>query len=238
MPRGVRFLRVARIISIIDKDYYLGGIKLDLIDVEKDLRVLVSHDLSWNNHVDLISSKAQRMLNLLYRTSRDITNIGTKKLLYIAWIRSRLEYASVVWSPHTKRNINNLEQVQRRATRFILGRDYSEHERLCKLNLLPLQYRREINDLVYFFKCFKNIRKLNIFDYVSFRSCIKPLRNVDHLTLDVPFSKTDVFKNSFFVRICRLWNELTLSIRESNTLSIFPKNLMAFYHDRFNVDFF
>ena len=55
----------------------------------------------------------------------------------------------------------------------------------------------------------------------------KPLRNVDHLTLDVPSSRTDVFKNSFFVRICRLWNELPLSIRESNTLSIFRKNLMA-----------
>ena len=50
------------------------------------------------------------------------------------------------------------------------GREYSEYERLSKLNLLPLKYRREINDLVFFFKCLKNI-KLNIFDYVSFRSC-------------------------------------------------------------------
>ena len=138
----------------------------------------------------------------------------------------------------TKRNINNLEQVQRRATRFILGRDYSEHERVSKLNTLPLQYRGEINDLVFFFKCFKNIEKLNIFDYVSFCSCIKPLRNVDNLTLDVPFSRTDVFKNSFFVRICRLWNELPLRIRESDTLSIFCKNLLAFYYDKLNVDFF
>ena len=138
----------------------------------------------------------------------------------------------------TKRNINNLEQVQRRATRFILGRDYSEHERVSKLNILPLQYRGEINDLVFFFKCFKNIEKLNIFDYVSFCSSIKPLRNVDNLTLDVPFSRTDVFKNSFFVRICRLWNELPLRIRESDTLSIFCKNLLAFYYDKLNVDFF
>ena len=36
---------------------------------------------------------------------------------------------------------------------------------------------------------------------------------VDHLTLDVPFSRTYVFKNSFFVRICRLWNELPLTMR-------------------------
>ena len=95
-------------------------------------------------------SKAQKMLNVLYRTCKDINDIRTKKLLYIAWVRSRLECSIVVWSPHTKRNINNLEQVQRKATRFILGRDYSEYERLSKLNLLPLEYRREINDLVFF----------------------------------------------------------------------------------------
>ena len=79
----------------------------------------------------------------------------------------------LAWYGHLIPNetlINNLVQVQRRATRFILGRDYSEHERLSKLNLLPLQYRRELNDLVNFFMCFKNIYKLNIFDYVSFRS--------------------------------------------------------------------
>ena len=32
--------------------------------------------------------------------------------------------------------------------------------------------------------------------------------------LDVPFNRTDVFKNSFFVRICHLGNDLPLSIRE------------------------
>ena len=218
-----KVLRVARIRSIDDRDYYLGGIKLDRVNVEKDSGILVSNNLSWNNHVDVISSKAQKMLNVLHRTCKDINDIRTKKLLYIAWVI----YASVVWSPHTKRNINNLEQVQRRATRFIknLGRDYSEYERLNKLNLLPLKY------LVFFFKCLKNVCKLNILDYVSFRSCTKPLRNVDHLTLDVPFSRTDVFKNSFFVRICHLWNDLPLGIRESNTLSIFRKNLIAFYYD-------
>ena len=51
---------MARIRSIDDRDYYLGWIKLDRVDVEKDLGVLVSHNLSWNNHVDLISSQAQK----------------------------------------------------------------------------------------------------------------------------------------------------------------------------------
>ena len=34
---------MARIKSIDNRDYYLGGIKLDRVDVEKDIRVLVSH---------------------------------------------------------------------------------------------------------------------------------------------------------------------------------------------------
>ena len=49
-----------------------------------------------------------------------------------------------------------------------------------------------------------------------YRFALVPNRSgiyVDHLTLDFPFSRTDVFKNSFFVRICRLWNELPLSMR-------------------------
>ena len=55
-----QILRVDCIRSLDDRDCYLGGMKLDHVDVEKDLGILVSHNLSWNNHVDVISSKAQK----------------------------------------------------------------------------------------------------------------------------------------------------------------------------------
>ena len=61
-----KVLRVTHIRSIDDRDYCLVGIKLNRVDVEKDLGVLASYNLSWNNHVDLISTKAQRKLNVLY----------------------------------------------------------------------------------------------------------------------------------------------------------------------------
>ena len=66
-------------------------------------------------------------------------------------------------------------------------------------------------------------------EYVSFRTCIKPLRNADHLTLDVPFSWTETFKNSFFYLF------LPLKIRDSSFLSIFRRNLISFYDDMFNT---
>ena len=177
------------------------------------------------------------MLNLLNRTCGDLTDIKTKKLLYITWVRSRLEYASVVWSPYTKINIVKLEQIQRRATRLVIRRDFSEHERLEKLNLLPLQYRREVNDLLFFFKCFKKPYILDIFNYVSFRCCEKSIRNVDYFTLNVPFSKTEAFKDSYFIRFCRLWNNLPLDIRGSSSLSSFRMKVLAFYYNKFYVTF-
>ena len=56
-------------------------------------------------------------------------------------------------------------------------------------------------------------------------------RSQSNLTLAIPFSRTEAFKNSYFVRICRLWNDLPLAIRESNNLVTFRNRLLQFYKD-------
>ena len=46
--RKCKVLRGARIRSIDNRGCYLGGIKLDRVDFEKDFGILVSHNLSWS----------------------------------------------------------------------------------------------------------------------------------------------------------------------------------------------
>lgn len=129
------------------------------MNVEKDLGVLISPDFSWNNHIDFIASKAQRMLiNVFHRTFSDTTYIKKKKMLYVAWVRSRLDNASRLWSPRTKRNMNKIEQIQRRATKVILGKDLSENERLRKLNLPPYLF---IIIMTSHGKTYTNVRPFN-----------------------------------------------------------------------------
>ena len=88
---------------------------------------------------------------------RDFDDINTRKVLYLSIIRPELEYASNLESPYLIKYQLLIEIVWRRATRFILNypKDMTYGERLVKLNVLPLEYQREIPELLFQFK-FRN----------------------------------------------------------------------------------
>ena len=129
--------------------YTLNGSQIMSVITEKDLGVHVCTKLSWNNRIDVTISKANKMLGMIKRTCTNEYDQKTLIILYKSLVRSQLEYASQVWSPFTKEKITALERVQRRATKFILKTDLCYPERLVKLRLIPLEYRREILDLCF-----------------------------------------------------------------------------------------
>ena len=67
-------------------------------------------------------------------------------------VRPILEYAQTAWCPHYEKDINKIENVQRRALKMIEGfKDLSYAERLNATNL-SLKHRRERSDLIEAFK--------------------------------------------------------------------------------------
>ena len=103
----------------------LSGSQVAVVSIEKDLGVHVASSLSWNDHIDLIISKANKMLGIIYRTCTTDCHQKTTGMLilYKSLVRLQLEYASQVWSPCAKEKIKVIEHVQRRATKFILKCD-------------------------------------------------------------------------------------------------------------------
>ena len=74
-------------------------------------------------------------------------------LLYKSLIRRQLEYAQTVWSPYKKKLIDAIEKVQRRATKVLPGmKNLPYEERLRKLNLPSMVYRRSRGDMIETFK--------------------------------------------------------------------------------------
>ena len=131
----------------------------------------ISSDLTWDTHINTILARANRMLAFLHRGSVASFTTDQWKLLYLTFVRPYIGYASEVWALSTINSITKIESLQRRATKFILNthwqEDISYHERLSRLNLLPLTYWHEVKDLIFYFKCRAGHYTLPIADYVK-----------------------------------------------------------------------
>ena len=76
-----------------------------------------------------------------------------------------------MWSPHTSRNISKLERIQRRTTKFILKtNDDYEQRRKTELNLLSLEQRRFLFDVLFLYKTLNGYISIDLFTYVQFFS--------------------------------------------------------------------
>ena len=75
----------------------------------------------------------------------------------------------MVWSPYTKRNIEKLERVQRRGTKFILKTQDKYDTRLMKLNLMILENRRVLA-VTFLFKALNGTSNININSIIDFYS--------------------------------------------------------------------
>ena len=93
-------------------NFTLKGSALEEVDEFRDLGLLTNHHLSRNSHIDIITSKANRILGLIKRTCRGWKDTETLKNLYCTVVRWQVEHGSVVWSPYTSRIIDKLECIQ------------------------------------------------------------------------------------------------------------------------------
>ena len=147
-----KLMRITKNRSPIFAPLQLGGTILEVTAEFSDLCFLTNHKLSWNSHLDKISSKANKVVGLIKRNCREFRDVLTLRTLYCALNRSQLEYGSVVWSPFTARNITKLERVQRRTTKFILKTENDYEVCISKLNLLSLEHRRFLFYVIFFYK--------------------------------------------------------------------------------------
>ena len=74
-------------------------------------------------------------------------------MLYVSLVRPHLEYTNPVWNPYLKKHIDMIENIQMRATKLIPGlSDLSYEDRLRRLKLPSLSYRRSRGDMIEVYK--------------------------------------------------------------------------------------
>ena len=116
---------------------------VDSVESFKLLGIHIKSDLKWDLHVETICAKANKRpyaMRLLRRSGASPEDLRT---IYYCFVQPILEYVCPVWHPSLTVSLcNELEQIQRRATRIILP-DLCYNDRLFKLCHVTARERRE-----------------------------------------------------------------------------------------------
>ena len=84
------------------------------------LGVIIDSKLTFEKHMQTKINKANSVMGVIRRTM-DYLDTENFKLLFTALVRPHLEYANQVWNPILKKHVEAVENVQRRACRYIPG---------------------------------------------------------------------------------------------------------------------
>ena len=174
--------------------------KLAEVDEEKDLGVILTKDLKAGRQCREAARKAMTLLRTIKRHFIRLDK-ATFLILYKSYVRPLLEYSIQAWSPHLRKDINCLEQVQRRATKLVIGlrkREYAD--RLHELGLTTLEKRRIRGDLIETFKIVTGRERVRMEEFFATNNSNYNLRG-HQFKMAVQRSRTNV-RSSFFQPTC------------------------------------
>ena len=104
----------------INAGYILGGCTLSMVTQYPYRGVTISNTMSLQNHINNTTCRANRVLGLVKRNLRG-TSQKLRQQAYFSLVRPHLKYCSTVWNPYIKKDVNKIENIQRRAVRFVLN---------------------------------------------------------------------------------------------------------------------
>jgi len=133
-----------------EEHYVLNGAPLGVIKEEKDLGAIVCQKLKVGKPCFKTASKGNQVLGMIKRT---FTSRSKEIIipLYKSLVRPHLDYCVQAWRPHLIKDVQVLEMVQRRATRFIdecRGMSYEDRLSIVGLTVTTLETRRLRADMI------------------------------------------------------------------------------------------
>jgi len=203
--------------------YKLGGEWLESSPEEKDLGVLVDENLSMCWQCVLAAHKVNPILGCIKRSVASRSREGILPL-YSSLVRAHLEYCIQLWGPQNRKDMDVLEQVQRRAKKMIRGLEYLSYEdRLRQLRLSSPEKRRLWGDLRAAFQHLKvAYRKAG--EGLFTRVCSDRTRGNISKLREVRF-RLDIRKKFFTMRVVKHWNRLPREAVDAPTLEVFKARL-------------
>lgn len=118
---------------------YIEQTQLEEVKQTKFLGLIIDNKLSWDFHVDSVARKMSSGLFALYKL-RNFCSLETLKLVYFAHIHSHLSYGINIYGATSKKNMDRLLLLQKRAIRTMLKLSWNESVKpfFIKLSIMTI----------------------------------------------------------------------------------------------------
>jgi len=173
-------------------DYKLNNVSIEPVDSFTDLGITFDSKLCFNQHIDKITNKAFQNLGFITRTCKNFNNVNALKSIYFAFVRSHVEYASLIWSSDNIGVNHNLEAIQNRFLRSLAFKfkiERSPHSNyngvLSYFNIESLNTRRSNLHYSFLLKLLNNsIDCPYLLQRLNFRINTKSTRNLESILIN------------------------------------------------------
>ena len=198
---------------------------IEEVTSHKHLGICLSQDLSWGVHIDKIVSNAGKCVDVLNALKFKLDR-STLERLYFAFVRSKLEYASIVWDNCTEAQKEQIEQVQYRAAKIVSGAIHRTSKELVykELGWHTLSERRQVQRLKVFHKMVNGTAPVYLQNEIP-----DPDPNHEHLRSkdDIPKIRgMAILENTFIPKTIAEWNVLNVELKSTESSDTFGRKLV------------
>ena len=203
--------------------YHIGGVLLPLTQCERDLGVMVSNTLKTSKHTEKVCANARGMLGAIRRSFYKLSPAAFK-VLYASHVRPRLEYGGPAAYPITQGELDQVERVQRAATRLVDGlQGKTYEERLQSLDLYPQHYRRLRGDIIILRSILRGKLAPDLLSEFPLRGDDRRRGHNFHLLKQASGKLSSKFRLSR--RVVNIWNSLPATVVDEDNEATFKTKL-------------
>ena len=199
----------------------------------RNLGVYFDQHARMYEHVKEVCQASYYHLRNISKIRRYLCQDTAKILIHYVYITSKLDNCNSLLYGLPNYMINKLQTVQNAAARIVTCTKKTHHITpvLCKLHWLPVNYRIIFKVLLLVYKGLNGQVPAYISELLHHRTCSRSLCSSSQKFLSIPTISLKTYGDrAFSVAGPKLLNELPLSIRSSDSLTIFKKDLKTFFY--------